>query len=316
MIDHICRLLGQATSRNKLSILIYHQVLAAPDPMRPNEPDRQRFRWQMQLLRKHFNPLPLHEAIQLLREERLPANSVCVTFDDGYLNNLEIAQPILEEFGIPATVYVATAFSAGINMWNDRLIDLIGDTKLSSLNLSPLEQEEVKLGGWDERRALVKRLIPMIKHQDFRERQQVVDKLYQENRQSEYPVKMMTPAQVQTLASLGIEIGAHTVDHPILKSHTATEQKYQLATSKNTIEAWLDKPVLGFAYPNGQPEHDYTQQTVELVAEQGFEYAVSTRWGISIPQSDQYQLNRFTPWDKNPKRFHMRLVQNQLGMLA
>ena len=313
MIHQACQLLGRATSSNKLSILIYHQVLEKLDPMRPNEPDRERFRWQMKLLREHYNPLSLTQALQLLKEERLPANSICVTFDDGYLNNLQVAQPILEEFNIPATVYIATAFSTGINMWNDRLIDLIGNTQLSQLDLSALERDTVDLGDWAERRELVKRLIPLIKHRDYLDRQSVVDKLYQDNHQQELTTKMMTPEQVKELASLGIEIGAHTIDHPILKSQSLSEQQRQLSESKYTLENWLDKPVIGFAYPNGQPEYDYTPETVELVKQQGFEYAVSTSWGISTPSSDQWQLNRFTPWDKSPQRFHLRLMKNVLS---
>ena len=68
------------------------------------------FREQMQILVDHFQPLTIANALALLHEGKLPANSVCVTFDDGYLNNLEIAAPILSELEIPATVFVATQY--------------------------------------------------------------------------------------------------------------------------------------------------------------------------------------------------------------
>jgi len=97
-------------SANRLSILIYHQVLDSPDPMRPGTPDAHSFHWQMQLLRRHFRPLSLDRATRLLRAGALPPRSVCVTFDDGYRNNLDIAAPILRQFDLPATVFVATSF--------------------------------------------------------------------------------------------------------------------------------------------------------------------------------------------------------------
>ncbi|NMP33053.1 polysaccharide deacetylase family protein [Thalassotalea sp. M1531] len=314
MLHSICKLLGRLGSKNKLSILIYHQVLEQAEPMHPSEPDKVRFRWQMKLLRDHYNPLSLSQATRLLKEGNLPANSVCVTFDDGYLNNLEVALPILKEFDIPATVFVATRFSEGGNMWNDRLIDLVGNQTLSTIDLSVLNLSIENLGNWQARNQLVKKLIPMIKHKDYQERQRIVDRLYKANHVEESPAKMMTPAQVKELAEAGVEIGAHTVDHPILKSQTVNEQKQQIEESKQTIEEWIGQSVAGFAYPNGQPNNDYTEETVEQVKQASYNYAVSTRWGISTPESDMLQLNRFTPWDRTPTKFHLRLTRNQLGI--
>lgn len=160
MIHGFLRAVGSLISRNKLSILIYHQVLAKPDPMRPSEPDAETFRWQMQLLKKHFCPIGLTEAVNHLEHNSLPKNAVCVTFDDGYLNNLEVAQPILQAYRIPATVYVATAFSNGCNMWNDRLLDLFARRELTQINLDALEMEPVRLNSWEDRRNKTYALIP------------------------------------------------------------------------------------------------------------------------------------------------------------
>ncbi len=127
MLHQLLSLSGRLLSRGKLSILIYHQVVAEFDPMRPNEPTPEIFDWQMALLARYFTPLSLDEAVERLALGTLPANAVCVTFDDGYLNNLTVAQPILAKYAIPATVYVATAFRNQANMWNDRIQDLCAD---------------------------------------------------------------------------------------------------------------------------------------------------------------------------------------------
>ena len=92
-----------AGRRAKLSTLIYHRVLPEPDPLRTGDPDAATFRWQMGLLARHFNVLPLPEAARRLQDGTLPARAACVTFDDGYADNFTIALPILREAGIPAT---------------------------------------------------------------------------------------------------------------------------------------------------------------------------------------------------------------------
>lgn len=304
---------GQLLSKNKLSILIYHQVVRDPDPMRPGDPDAALFRWQMKLLRNHFNPLPLATAVHLLERGTLPANSVCVTFDDGYLNNLEVAQPILQELAIPATVFVATAFSGGRNMWNDRLIDLLGRPEVATINLDALDMEHVTLGDWVSRRSQVDNIIPMLKYKDYREREKLVDQIYLDNGATESDRKMMSQDDVIALARKGIDIGAHTVDHPILKTLPEAEQSQQITGSKQALEEILNQEVSGFAYPNGRPGADYDGPTRELVKDAGFQYAVSTNWGISTQHTNKFELNRFTPWDATPARFHLRMLRNILG---
>ena len=256
--------------------------------------------------------MPLDVAVKHLQRGDLPANTVCVTFDDGYLNNLEIAQPILQEFHIPATVYIATAFSNCNNMWNDRIIDLIGDRTRTSLSLNAIGMSCVEVSDWESRRSLASRLLATLKYQDFRARSQLVDALYRENGSAESPKKMMTCDEIVELAHRGVDIGAHTVDHPILKSLEIEEQRQQIFDSKLGLEQLINKPVTGFAYPNGLPGTDYDSSAVELVKAAGFEYAVSTTWGISTKSTSTYELNRSTPWDTQPGRFHLRLIRQML----
>ena len=109
----------------RLSILIYHRVLAKADPMRPGEPTVAEFESQMKWIRRYFTPLPLLEAAQKLAEGTLPSRAVCVTFDDGYADNEELAMPVLRRHGMPATVFVSTGSMNGGQMWNDTVIESI-----------------------------------------------------------------------------------------------------------------------------------------------------------------------------------------------
>jgi hypothetical protein len=67
-----------------------------------------------------------------------------------------------------------------------------------------------------------------------------------------------------------------------------------------------------FAYPNGKPGQDFTNEHANIVKQLGFEGAVSTRCSASTVDSDLYQLPRFTPWDTTPVKFAARLMKNSL----
>lgn len=311
MIHSVISGLGQIFAKGKLSILIYHQVFQESDPMRASEPNVDTFRWQMELVKRCFTPISISSALSHIQNNTLPKNAICVTFDDGYLNNLTVAAPILNKLKIPATVFVATGFTSGENMWNDRLIDLISFVD-AEINLSALELKPVKLLDINHRVSLAHQLIENIKYFPYEKRKLLIDQLYQDNQITEKGSKMMTPKQIIELARLGIEIGAHTVDHPILKVLNNEEQKKQIQQSKLTLEQWLGHEVKGFAYPNGKNEKDYDIATRNIVAKCGFDYAVSTNWGFSDVKTDLFQLFRFTPWDDNPKKFHFRLLMNLL----
>ena len=310
LLHHSLQLAGRFCGRHNLNILIYHQVLAEADPMRPSEPTAEVFDWQMQLLRHYFTPLSLDEALQHLKHNTLPANAVCVTFDDGYLNNLTVAQPILAKYAIPATVYVATGFSNGLNMWNDRLIYLFADATRQQLTL---DDNLVTLGDWQNRRSQAQQWLKKLKYLPLNERLAKIDQFYQQNKATEQAPLMMAPAQIKQLAQYGVTIGAHTVNHPILKVLPEEQQQQEISRSKQQLEEWLRQSVQHFAYPNGVQGVDFDDTTTEIVIRSGFASAVVTNWGVSDANTAPHLLKRFTPWDKTPARFHLRLVKNMLS---
>ncbi len=308
LLHHLLRLLGHYFGKNKLNILFYHQVVSKQDVMRPDEPTAAMFRWQMRLIHKYFTPISITDAVKALEHGNLPDNAICVTFDDGYLNNLTVAQPILSEFNIPATVYIATAFTNEDNMFNDRIIDLIGDTSYSKYDFSSLELGIVNVTDVQSRITLYGQVIAKVKYLHYSAREKAVDLLYLDNRASEYCRRMMNIDEIEQLAGCGVDIGAHTVNHPILRTLTSAVQNEQICESKSALEAIIGRPVVNFAYPNGKLNDDYSEDTVSLVNNAGFTSAVSTHKGVSDAKTDKYQLRRFTPWDKTPLKFHLRLL--------
>src|SRR5215831_728021 len=125
----LVRLLGSLSSSSgrtaALIVLIFHRVLRERDPLLPSEPDATAFIALVRLLAENFNVLPLSDAVARLYDGRLPHRAVCITFDDGYANNHDIALPILAARNLPATVFVAPAFLNGGRMFNDTIIEAL-----------------------------------------------------------------------------------------------------------------------------------------------------------------------------------------------
>ena len=121
---------------------------------------------------------------------------------------------------------------------------------------------------------------------------------------------MMEPEHVKNMNEQGISIGGHTVTHPILATLAPQQAQHEIGQGKKDLEAMIQEPVTAFAYPNGKLGQDYLPEHVDMVKNLGFKIAVSTQWGVSNSNSDNYQLNRFTPWDKTTGKFLIRLVKN------
>lgn len=299
----------QTRNKQRFSILTYHRVLPAPDFMRPGEPAVSDFEWQMELLSKHFNPLSLTDALSLLEYGELPDRAVCVTFDDGYANNEELALPVLERFGIPATVFVATDFLNGGRMWNDTVIEALRNAEGNVFDLDSLGLGVYEIKNLEEKRKAAGIIIREIKHWPPGKRLEAVNTI--EAMVGSLPEDMMmSDDQVRHLNECGIEIGAHTKSHPILSTLDLEQVKSEVVDSKACLEQILNSPVRYFAYPNGRPGIDYRIEHRDLVEIAEFNAAVSTNWGVVSSLSDKWQLPRFTPWDKTPLRFMVRLLLN------
>jgi peptidoglycan/xylan/chitin deacetylase (PgdA/CDA1 family) len=107
-----------------------------------------------------------------------------------------------------------------------------------------------------------------------------------------------------------MEIGGHTVNHPILARLDPAQARREIADGKEALEALVGSPVRSFAYPNGKPGQDYLAEHARMAREIGFDAAVSTSWGAASQASDSFQLPRFTPWDQGHGRFVLRMLQN------
>ena len=306
-------LLSPAGRAGRLSVLIFHRVLASPDPIFEGEVDAQRFDAICSWVRQWCHVLPLDEAITRLGNGSLPASALAITFDDGYADNHDVALPILQHHGLSATFFVATGFLDGGCMWNDRVIEAVRQCPGDTLILPG--SAAISGGAFDVRTAQARRqtiehLLRTMKYLSMAERLVCADGIARASGASMPADLMMSSGQVAALTRNGMLVGGHTVNHPILATLNDKAALQEITAGKHALESMTQAPVDFFAYPNGKPGTDYSDRDVALVVSAGFKAAFSTTWGVSTAASDWFQLSRFSPWDRSRLRYGLRLALN------
>lgn len=297
-----------------LSILFFHRVAQRVDELLPSEPDAARFDALMRLVARAFRVMTLGEAIDHLAQGSLPQRALTITFDDGYADNARVALPILQRHRLRATFFVASGFIDGGRMWNDSVIECVRRCDAAEIDLAEFGPGlgSVALSGAAERRQAIAALLPRLKYLPPAQRDAAIDRLQRICGVAALPSGlMMRSAEVRALHAAGMEVGAHTQNHPILTSLAPAAAEDEIVRGRAELEAMTGARVDVFAYPNGQPGVDYDRTHVELVRRLGFRGAVTTAPGVARVGDDPYQLPRFTPWDRALPLWTARLLRNQ-----
>lgn len=300
----------------RLSVLIFHRVVPEPDPMNPDEIDADRFDRLLTMLGREFHVLPMAEALSRRAAGTLPARSVAITFDDGYADNFTVACPILRRHGMEATFFVASGFLDGGLMWNDAVIETLRQYGGATLDLAWLDMEMCATQSVVQRQVLAEALLLKLKYLDLDGRKAALARLVAQTGSRLPEDLMMSSAQLRGLRDAGMEIGGHTVSHPILAVLDEDEARSQMARDRARLAELLGRPPRFFAYPNGRPGKDYTAVHARLARELGYEAAFTTSHGSVGSESGLYELPRFTPWDHNLRKFSLRLLRNYLNVDA
>lgn len=310
IIKALAQRVSPGGSGGRLSVLIFHRVLARPDALLPGEPDMRRFHNVVSWLSRWFNLLPLDHAVLQLRSGTLPARAAAISFDDGYADNYHHALPVLRHHRVPATFFVSTGFLDGGRMWNDSLIEAVRRSERPVLDLRASGLGQLPIHTTQQRLQAIHALLSHAKYLEPGQRRRVVDQVTSQAGAALPHDLMMRPDQLIGLRDAGMQIGAHTVSHPILERITDHQARWEISCSKQVLEAQLGSAVTLFAYPNGKPGPDYSERHVAMVREAGFLAAASTSPGAANGDSDPFQLPRFTPWDQTRNRFALRLLAN------
>lgn len=292
-------------------ILGYHRIALDENDSFENCVSPDHFAQQMEVLSRYANPVRLEQLAESLGFEGPLPKTVCVTIDDGYADTLTNAKPILEKYHIPATVFVTTGY-LGEEFWWDELqrtiLNAPDDADPDSLRslivdrASDLEAANPKLS---DRASQINAIANILRLLDESSRRQKLSKIkewagYNLKDQSP-PARSMTPAELISLVEGElIQIGSHSVTHPMLSELAESERRYEIEESKRMLEAIIARPVLGFSYPNGR----YVDSDPDLVSQSGYRYACTSQNGTIRSSNHPFTLPRFWPSNIDGESFN------------
>lgn len=280
----------------RLLILTFHRVLpealASQYPIPALAITPAELRWVLDSLLPHFDIDTVSGAFGKLRSGATSAKPLlALSFDDGQLDNLEHAAPVLAQFGVAATFYLPTDFiGSGDLLWHDAAAfawrALAGNPAARSAVLVAFE---LAPSAGDTADLSVDRFLALLKRVPAAKRAAIVEALKHEIRQG-LPgwARLMTWPEVTDLARAGHEIGSHGCSHDLLPQLDIAGQRAELEESMSVIHAQTHRRPESFCYPNGS----FDARTLELVAAAGYHNAVTTRWGINASSQPQLELLR------------------------
>lgn len=295
------RLIG---SGNPVRILLYHRVNDLP-LQEASISDRltisvENFRKQMKYISDYFEVISLANFIELVKTNApLPDKAVIVTFDDGYRDNYKFAFPILKEFKIPATIYLATDFiNSNRFLWWDVLEEVVlnPEIELKKMTTLLLQEKGTNFAGEDRVRFFWE-IYSYLKSIEPAQRDEILKIMYADLKISPDKMDMSTRQMfswehIFEMSKSNISFGAHTQSHVILSKISLTKAKIEIQNSKNEIEYRTQNSVTSFAYPNGGLD-TFNEDIVELLKNSGFESAVTTVKGFAGSNDNLFQLKRY-----------------------
>lgn len=237
--------------RHDVVILTYHGFTAAPRRtgvwnFHGKHVATVRFRRQLEYLRRHHSIVSLTDLVRgLAGEAPLPPRAVHVTIDDGYRSTYTVAFPLLRELGVPASLFVPTDFVGRKRaLWPDRVEHALATTTAARLDArAGGERVGLELGNEAMRIAACRTLFTRLTTMDGEDLATTVDAIERQTQRSldtDGGDDMFAPLAWEEInemqASGWIEVGSHSVSHPILTRCSGDRQAEEIGASKAIIE--------------------------------------------------------------------------------
>ena len=292
-------------NQKKVLILAYHGITDRQYKIAPwTQIHLRLFKQQMRYIKRRYTVISLKDAVDSIRYGKdLPQNSVVITFDDGYRNNLTTALPVLEKFRIPATIFVTAGYVGSSKILPS---DEVYITLLNSKKIGPINIPEMGLGPLfiDTPENLLDTCLTVDKNlKKFPAKSQVrllsiLRRIFGYNLEGDFGLiedcRLLSWDDIRVLLKKDfIQIGAHTVSHEILTNVSHEEARREIIDSKSVIEEKLNCRISMFAYPNGTAA-DYDDNHIEHLKENGFICGMTTIPKLNNAFDNPYHLGRFS----------------------
>lgn len=317
---------------SKAIVLMYHRITKLTCDPWQLAVSPEHFEEQIQLLREKFQVVSLAELCEQLKDGNLKHRSVAITFDDGFVDNFQIAYPILNDYRVPASFYITTNL-VGTNevFWWDQLQSIFLQTfQLPEMCICLIGDEPIELptgnGGILSAEMKSQLLTWQAEQPPPNDRARCYYEVWKRVRVMADGPRRTVLQQLARWASLSLqandsdrivnarelnviaenplmEIGCHTCSHPALAEHTDMTQRNELELSKQQLEKWIGKSVTGLAYPHGS----YNGTTIRIAEELGFRYAVTTETMVASKGVRLMEIPRVQVMDVSGMELQLQL---------
>jgi peptidoglycan/xylan/chitin deacetylase (PgdA/CDA1 family)/CelD/BcsL family acetyltransferase involved in cellulose biosynthesis len=294
---------GQPSAR----ILYFHRVNDDGDPFIGGLSTAV-FEREMKFVSQHYQVVSLTEATRRLAQGGPPEPVIAITFDDGYQDNYLRAFPILQRYGLPATIFLTTgSVDSRERPWFEQLSLAAKRTSQTFIDLEIDLPRRLPLRTDAERLAAKNLIIALVREvPDTERRRWIADVIARLGTSTDTEDTMLTWDQIRLMKQRRIDFGGHTVTHPFVSRLAPEEAVREVSECKRRIEEELQSEVEHFAYPNGR-EGDFEPWNKRVLQEAGYRAAVSTLWGVNYPSTDLMELRRGQPWEESLAVFAAKL---------
>jgi len=237
----------------------------------------------------------------------------CITFDDGFKDNIEYAAPILRKYNCPASFYVVTdSIDNNTPTWIHLYNQAFDETGLSRLEIKSdyiIEKSlDISLPSREARIDFGKTFFERIKKIPHQEHQLILQQI-QKSFQDVKPLNnlMLTWSDINELKSAGFGIGSHTKTHPYLSFQESDSFILdEFSESASRIHAMTGSRPQTIAYPAG----DFDDRIKQLARQAGYQFGLAvTQKRYNLGQHDVMQIPRVdlyadAGWPKTVLRIH------------
>jgi peptidoglycan/xylan/chitin deacetylase (PgdA/CDA1 family) len=293
---------------NGLLVLNYHRIGAPTDPRFDEalwSATQDDFDRQVRLLKDGFDLIGVSELATALsdlktgrRHSLKSSRFAMITFDDGYIDNYELAYPVLKANNAAAVFFVATGFIDKPRLpWWDEIAWMVRSSNRDCLSTPENWLDEPLRLDQSDRRAVINRLLRVYYRLEGSRTDQFLDGIAEATGAGRAPQEAaagqwMDWSMIGEMADGGMQFGAHTVTHPILANLTAEEQGMELCESRLRLERQLRRPITSLSYPVGKRE-SFNDDTRAALSQHGFDWAFSYYGGhCSGANVDRYDIPR------------------------
>lgn len=297
-------LAARGPASQRLHVLAYHRVLDVEDEDRfPCDPElisasTAEFARQMEFVKQHYHALRLSELVDIVeRKQKLPPNSLLITFDDGHQDNYTHAYPILRSLGLPAAIFLSTGYIGGSGQfWFDRIATLAFYAPAGELSVPGLDGS-FRLGDVASRRCATDQILVQAKRLPNARRLALLQTLERQlaqhvPRNAALPSAALTWEQVREMAECGIEVGSHCVTHPVMSALDDETLHFELAHSRHAIQSQTGQRAEVIAYPVGR-EYAFDRRVAPLARDCGYRLGFSYVAGVNqLGVMDPFAIKR------------------------